>query len=398
MPLRLGFHYHSPAKYDAAGTIHMPSYLGVFIDSLASQCDEVVCFLHCPLPHEEGLLNYAVQQPNVTLVNIGPHASVPQRMLNSGQFAKAIHTWRDKLDAMLLRGPTPLLGTAANAAKDLPLAVLLVGDYLAEARTAQKKLTPRRLAHRLWLEWNQRQQAKIVRKNLTLVNSRQLYQDFQPIAARIFETQTTTLSSKDFYYREDTCLQPPYHVLYTGRISYSKGVTDILEAVLSLHAQGFDIVFDLVGWAENDDILQEISRTAAEHGAGDKVIYHGLKKIGEELFSYYKQADMYVVASRSSFEGFPRTIWEALAHSTPVIATSVGSIPLFLQDQETVLLTEPNNTPMLATAIKRMIMDAPFRQRLIAQGREAVRENTLENRAGQIVQHITDWVEQREHA
>ncbi len=43
-----------------------------------------------------------------------------------------------------------------------------------------------------------------------------------------------------------------------------------------------------------------------------------------------KKADIYVIASRSS-EGFPRTIWEAMAHCLPVVATKVGSIPAFIE-------------------------------------------------------------------
>lgn len=399
MSLRLGFHYHTPARRDAAGTIHIASYMGVFVDSLASQCEQVVCFFHSPLPAEESALNYTIQQPNVTLVDIGPHVSIPRRMLNASRFVRPLSEWHDQLDAMLLRGPSPLLSAMANAAGDIPVALLLVGDYLAEARAQSDRFMPGKIARRLWLEWNYRQQARVVHKHLTLVNSRQLYQDFQPIAARIFETKTTTLSTSDFYYRDDTCIEPPYHILYAGRISRSKGVMDILDAVLSLydHGNGIDLVFDLVGWAEDGDtILTEIAETAASHGAADRVIYHGLKQVGEELFSYYRQSDLYVIASRSSFEGFPRTIWEALANSVPVIATAVGSIPLFLEDQQSVVLTEPNNIPMLRTAIQRVISDGVLRRRLIAQGREAVRENTLENRASEIVQRISEWIDQRE--
>lgn len=395
--MRLGFYYHSPARCDASGRIRVPSYLGVFIDSLADHCEQVVCFLHSPLPIEEESLNYTIRHSNVTLVDIGPHVSVPQRILNAARFTEPLRQWRDRLDVVLLRGPSPLLGAMANAVGDLPLAVLLVGDYLAEARAAQGRLTPRRLIVRLWLEWNLRQQVRIVRKHLTFVNSRQLYQDFAPIAAKIVETQTTTLSSADFFEREDTCAAPPYRILFSGRIVRAKGVTDILDAVLALRDEGVDIRFDLVGLLDpGDDILSELVETARARGAADSVTYHGLKAVGDELFGYYKQADIYAIASRSSFEGFPRTVWEAMAHSTPVIATTVGSIPLFLKDEETALLVEPNNVPALKAAIRRMIEDAALRRRLIAQGREIVRDNTLENRAGEIVRHLTEWIDHRE--
>ncbi|MFN8528528.1 MAG: glycosyltransferase family 4 protein [Anaerolineae bacterium] len=395
MGIRLGFHYHGPARQDSNGLIHVSSIVGVFIDSLAELCDEIICFLHSPLASEEFILDHTIRHSNVKLVDIGPHTSIPRRLLNVRQATNAIKQWRGQLDILLLRGPSPLLPAMAKAAGDTPIALLLVGDYLAEARNTFRP-NPRRIAQWLLLQSNRIGQERVIRKHLTFVNSRQLYDDLKDVAIHIIEIRTTTLTATDMFDRDDTCQQVPYHVLYTGRITSSKGVPDILDAVLQLREQGIDIVLDLVGWAETgDDILQNLADTAAAHHASQALVYHGLKTVGEDLFAYYKQADVYVIASRSSFEGFPRTIWEALAHSVPVLATPVGSIPLFLQDEENVLLFEPNNPTALAKQLKRLLDDSALRRKLIAQGRDAVRGNTLENRAQELVNHLEQWCSMR---
>lgn len=394
MALRLGFHYHVPA-ISAKDGIYMPGYLGLFIDGLAQCCEELVCFQHSPTASEKELLDYQITSPNVTLVDIGPHVSVPQRMLFFRRYTSHLQDWRKRLDALLIRGPSPLLPAMARAAADTPVALLLVGDYLAGIPDL---LQPRwrKEAIRLWATWNKRQQDGVARHGLTFVNSRKLFEELSEVVPDIIETRTTTLSATDFFNREDTCISRPCHLLYTGRMDRAKGLFEMVEALADLVSQGEDVVLNLVGWiTKGDTIIDELHALARERGVAERVKYHGYKAVGPELFAWYKRADVYVLASKSSFEGFPRTIWEAMAHSLPVVATKVGSIPYFLQDGETALLVSPRNTKELSGAIGRIIRDAPLRRKLIKKGMELSHENTLETRSTEMVAHIERWLAER---
>ena len=329
--LRLGFHYHVPAVI--RGTeIYMPGYLGRFIDSLADFCEQVVCFMHSPLKTEEMLMDYKIQSNRVKLINLGPHVSIPRRTLGSGKVKQIIKDLIGMVDVMLIRGPSPLLAEVAEASKSVPIALLIVGDYLNGVDDLPQPRWRKEII-RLWSWWVQKRQLAIAKRCLTFVNSHMLYEQMLKYVPNLIEVRTTTLLAGDFYYREDTCLRPPYRLLYTGRIDRAKGLFEMVEAVAALVRNGMDVTLDLVGWPyTGDTILEEIATLADKLGIRERVNYLGYKAIGSELFNCYKKADVYLLASRTSFEGFPRTIWEAMAHSLPVIATRVGSIPYYIED------------------------------------------------------------------
>lgn len=105
----------------------------------------------------------------------------------------------------------------------------------------------------------------------------------------------------------------------------------------------------------------------------------------------YRDADIYVVASQLA-EGFPRTIWESLASSTPVIATKVGSIPLFLEDGKHAVLVDPRNPGALAEAVERIAADQQLRRTIIREGFSLASENTLNRRAAEMASSLERWM------
>ena len=389
--LRLGFHYHIPMFQADDGQLRTPGYIGRFLDSLAAQVDILVCFLHSPREDELPQMDYTLIAPNLEFVNIGVHSSLPQRILNTKQITYHLHQHLERLDILLIRGPSPLLPAMAKAAGDLPIALLLVGDYLAGINDLPQPRW-RKEAIRVWSWWNYRQQLRVAKRSLTFVNSHQLYQQLQGKVTDLVETRTTTLSQSDFFEREDTCQREPYNLLYTGRMDRAKGLFEMVEAVDWLTSNGYDVILDLVGWPQKgDQIVEELLEDASRRGIIDRVMYHGFKSVGEELFSFYKNSDIYLIASRSS-EGFPRTIWEAMAHSLPVIASRVGSIPHYLDDTNDAILIAPRQASEIADAVVKIINDPDLRQHLIANAVRKAKANTLERRSKELISEIKIWL------
>ncbi|MGB2964135.1 MAG: glycosyltransferase [Anaerolineales bacterium] len=292
------------------------------------------------------------------------------------------------LDILLLRAPTPLLPFITKAAGALPIALLLVGDNLSGVDEMKQPFWRKELIRLLW-RWNKFQQIQIAKQNLTFVNSHKLYEELKGSVPQLFEIRTTTLSQNDFFEREDTCGSPPYHLLYTGRIERAKGLLLLVETLALLIQEGNDLILDLVGWAvPGDPILDELFTLANQKGIQERVIFHGFKPLGAELSEMYKSADLYVIASHA--EGFPRTIWEAMANSVPVVATRVGSIPHFIEGAAE--LVTPNSIKDLVSSIKKMLYSPDLRKNYIQKGFVLAKENTLEVQSAKMMTTMKEWI------
>lgn len=386
--MRLGFHYHVPAilKNDI---IYMPGYLGRFVDSMAVHCDSMLCFLHTPLRDEEPQMDYPLCSQNVKLISLGPHSSLPRRVLSVRQLMKSLRSRCDQMDTLLIRGPTPLLPWIDRACGKLPTVLLLVGNQLAGVDDLPQPRWRKEAIRTFW-KWNNWQQMSMAKHSLTFVNSHLLYQQLSGLVTKLVETRTTTLEESDFYIRLDTCLDRPVRLLYTGRMDRTKGLLDILEAVAILVKEGLDLVFDLVGPEErNDHVVSDIMTRATLLELGNRILFHGYQPIGPALSAFYDRADIFITASQSS-EGFPRTIWEAMAHSLPVIATRVGSIPDFIGDAAVII--EPQSVTGIVDAVNILINNPMQRQHYIKMGQELAKENTLDRRSLEMISEIDKYL------
>ena len=112
----------------------------------------------------------------------------------------------------------------------------------------------------------------------------------------------------------------------------------------------------------------------------DKFYFHGKKSVGEELFSMYRQSDIFVSSSTGS-EGFPRTIWESMANSCVVIATKAGSVPEILTHKTNALLVNKNSPEEIASSILTLKNDIDLSNNLISNALELAKTNTLENQS-----------------
>jgi len=387
--MRLGFYYQISAIQTTEG-IRLPGYFGRFLDSLAQNCEHLTIFLHHPDQRGEVQADYQLQSKNVRLVLLPRRGSFPHQLVFASKATNVIKKYIGSLDAFLVRGPTPLMPAIARLCKGLPISLMLVGDHLAGLDSSTQPAWRKELV-RLYWQYIYTGIRKAARKSLVFVNSHELFLAYKGNAKRLVEIRTTTLTKEDFFRREDTCQSTPIRILYTGRIDLEKGLLDMVEALSILLAEGEDLTLDLVGWSKDaESNIVKVMTAAHEVGAEDRVFYHGYKAVGPELFSYYKRADIFLIASQSSFEGFPRVIWEAMANSLPVVATRVGSIPSFIEGVAE--LVEPQNPGQLAQAINKLIHNPELRKMYIAEGYDLALQNTLEEQTAKMIQHIDNWV------
>lgn len=120
-----------------------------------------------------------------------------------------------------------------------------------------------------------------------------------------------------------------------------------------------------------------------------------LVPITPNVGEWYGMADLLVCAS--DVESLPRTVLEAMAWGTPVLATSVFGLPELIDDGETGWLCEPRDTFDLATALSRAL-DAPeaTRARIARDARELVcRRHSLPRYAERVAELLEAAVDEK---
>ena len=378
--MTLAFHYHSPAMH-IDGKIFMPAYMGLFIDSIAPYFNDLICFLHTPNDSEINMMDYSIVSSNVSLIGLGSHDSIPQRMMNSKNTYQIFKKYQSSCDLLLLRASTPLLPIIKNSWKK-PIVLFLVSDATSGLNNLPQPQWRKTLI-KLWAHWYSKQELKLAKKSLTIVNSQMLYNHFKNKLDNLHIIKTTTLSNDDFYYRENTCDQTKIRLIYAGRISKLKGLFDILESMAILVNEGFDLDLKLVGMIDKKDpILSEITEKATSLNISGMWEYIGYRTAGESLLKEYRKSDVFIIASQSDSEGFPRTIWEAMASSLPVVATKVSSIPMFTKGAAE--LATPRNISSLTNSLRTVLENKQRRKEMIMMGMELAKETTLEKRAKEL--------------
>ena len=120
--------------------------------------------------------------------------------------------------------------------------------------------------------------------------------------------------------------------------------------------------------ARDDQDSEALADFVAASGLDDDI---ELVPVTPDVHPWYQLADLLVCAS--DIESLPRTVLEAMAFETPVLATSVFGLPELIDDGETGWLCEPRDMPALAAALDRALNSSvEERQRIGRAARQLV--------------------------
>jgi D-inositol-3-phosphate glycosyltransferase len=167
-------------------------------------------------------------------------------------------------------------------------------------------------------------------------------------------------------------------VLYVGRFDPRKGIDTVLQALEhpSLRTQPkFQVL--LVGGGNSQLDQQEqkrLEQLVQDKGLSTSVTFVGAVEHAH-LAQYYAAADVCVVPSH--YEPFGLVAVEAMACSTPVVASNVGGLRYSVVSGETGLLVPPQDATAFATAIARILDNPAERDRMGQNGRARV-ESTFD--------------------
>ncbi len=385
--MKLAFYYHIPLHNTNQG-YYLPSYLGGFVEELAKSVDTLLLVMHQAVGNEIAEADYRLNADNIKFINLGPKTPSWHRSFFYASVLKKGIKDLESSDAILVRSPSPLAPAFKELFPRKKIFQMIVGDY-AEAADQLKGRSMKNFLLNKYLSFVDNQLLRQLPSTDVFVNSNLLYQKYMAFARSIELIKTTTLREQDFYRKADIKLNTPVQLLYTGRIEFTKGITELVKATAELLKMGVPVKLNIVGWEVNTEKTYEkyLLKLAKDEGIEQHIVFHGKKKIGEELNSMYRKADIYIIPSYH--EGFPRTIWEAMANSLPVIATRVGGIPSYLENETNALLIEAKNVSSITEAVNRLISDDSIRERMIENNLQLVAENTLSKQTLKLVASIS---------
>jgi glycosyltransferase involved in cell wall biosynthesis len=176
--------------------------------------------------------------------------------------------------------------------------------------------------------------------------------------------------------------QPPWNLLYVGRVEPQKGIVELIEAACMLKDQGIDFRLNIVGDGASFDEM----KSASEGRLGQHVSFLGLIADRRRLFSLYEDADLFVFPSHD--EGFPRVLYEAMAFQMPIVTTFVGSIGWLMRDNVNCLRISVGNPVELASTIEKSLRDVDLRRRLACNGNNTIRQLLQSSKGGSHAQQV----------
>lgn len=154
----------------------------------------------------------------------------------------------------------------------------------------------------------------------------------------------------DTFRIQKPCRERKNIVGYIGRLSKEKGITDLLDGIASFLSENeHSIKFLIIG---DGPLRSQVEKRINHPDIAGKI----------ELVGWVEHTDipkllneMKLLVLPSYTEGLPMTLIEAIACGTPIIATSVGSIPDVIEDGQTGFVIKDNSPQSIAMALTRAL-------------------------------------------
>lgn len=150
-----------------------------------------------------------------------------------------------------------------------------------------------------------------------------------------------------------------------GRFTPQKDHAALLRALAGQSHLGWDL--DLIG---DGPRRADIVALATALGVADRVHFLGARN---DVTAILGRADIYALVSH--WEGFPRSILEAMRAGLPVVASDVGGVAEAVQPGKTGFLVPADDGQVLAARLELLIKDRQLRQALGSAGRRSYDEN-----------------------
>lgn len=170
--------------------------------------------------------------------------------------------------------------------------------------------------------------------------------------------------------------------VFVGRLESEKGVQTLLDA-WRLHQPG--VLLKIVGQGPMGEVVR---RAVEQGGAEGNVEWLGRLPLPEVLETVGRAA--LVVMPSLWYEGFPKTLIEAYAKGTPVVASRLGSLAELVIDGQTGLHFMPGDPQDLAAKCRMLLADPRGLRCMRANARREYETKYTAGRNYQLLREVYD--------
>lgn len=161
------------------------------------------------------------------------------------------------------------------------------------------------------------------------------FNDFGPTRMVVPVTRLLQLPNLD---KREVLTDGSLKLISPVHLRFAKNVDVLIAACALLRDRGIDFTFDIIGDGEARESLEQQRDSL---GLQSQIVFHGYISDPKWLREKLLQSDVLIFASR--FEGFPRTIWEAVYFGVYVITAKVGGVEHIFDEQH--MTQVPEVTP-----------------------------------------------------
>jgi len=162
-------------------------------------------------------------------------------------------------------------------------------------------------------------------------------------------------------------------LLFIARFIPAKGLVDVITACGLMRDAGTKFVLLCVG---DGPVRAEAEAEVARLNLGDQVRFTGLLPENQTAEFYANSSIM--VLPTYHFEGFPMTVFYAVAAGMPIITTRIRGAADNLKEPENCLWVEPRNPSMLAEKIELLLNNQKMRETMSQSNRQLARQFSAE--------------------
>lgn len=155
-------------------------------------------------------------------------------------------------------------------------------------------------------------------------------------------------------------------VVTAGRLSPEKGHRYLVDAVMKCRPINRETFYVFCG---EGPCLDELKKQSQTLGIENKCLFVGFRR---DLQKIFRAMDLFVLPSLT--EGLPNVVLESFSCAKPVVATHVGGVPELVKDEGNGLLVPPQDSDLLAEAIKRILDDKKMRNKMGQAGLYTVKD------------------------